>query len=471
MSIRITALHIFVAVLLVYAWKDWFKSLCGLILLMAVIEHEDMPKMMFGIQGLNVWNVLFVGVFIAWLASRRRGGLTWDMPRHLGVLLLMYIAVVLVGVLRAALDRSYIQDYPVKSLISEELMNTVKWVLPGVLLFDGCRTRRRLIMAVVCLLAMYFLIATQVVLRLPAGSVLHAGSDINQTRRACEDIGYGACDMSTFLAGACWGIVATVPLVRSKKHKALILAAAGIVAFGQALTGGRAGYLAWGTTGLVLCLLKWRKYLVLAPVIVVLLPIVVPGAVDRMLQGFGQTDVSGQSVIDDYSMTSGRTLAWPHIIDKIGESPMVGYGRLAMKRTGLTEYLGEEYGESEAIGQTHNMYLETLLDNGVLGSIPILLFWGILVVYAARLFRSNNRACSAVGGLALSLMLAQLIAGLGSQHFYPEESTLGAWAGMFLAVRVYVEQSRVREDAAVAEGRWNSQALERQRAAIPAVSA
>jgi len=469
MSIRITALYIFVAILLVYAWKDWFKSLCGLILLMAVIEHEDMPKSILGIQGLNTWNVLFFGIFLAWLASRRREGIVWDMPRHIIVLLLMYLAVVVVGVLRAVLDRSYIQDYPTKSLISEELINTVKWVLPGLLLFDGCRTRRRLIMVLVCLLVMYFLIGTQVVLRLPAGSVLHAGGDIDQTRRACQDIGYGACDMSTFLAGACWGIVATVPLVRSKKYKALILAAAGMVAFGQALTGGRAGYLAWGATGLTLCLLKWRKYLILAPVIVVLLPIVVPGAVDRMLEGFGQTDVTGQGMIDDESVTSGRTLMWPYVIDKIGESPLVGYGRLAMNRTGLFALIESEHPGAGA-PQPHNMYLETLLDNGVLGSIPILLFWGILVVYAARLFRSNNRVCSAVGGLALSLMLAQLVAGIGSQHFYPEESTLGAWAGMFLAVRVYVEQTRLREEATVAEGRWNSQALERQRGTVAAIS-
>jgi O-antigen ligase len=468
MSIRITALYVFVAVLLVYAWKDWFKSLCGLILLMAVIEHEDMPKSIFGIQGLNMWNVLFLGIFLAWLASRRREGLTWDMPRHISVLLLMYLAVVLVGVLRAALDRSHIEVYPFQRLMSEELINTVKWVLPGVLLFDGCRTRRRLIMAVVCLLAMYFLIAVQVVRHIPANSVLSADV-MDEARKHCEDIGYGACDTSTFLAGACWGILATVPLVRSKKYKALILAAAGMVAFGQALTGGRAGYLAWGATGLVLCFLKWRKYLILVPVIVVLLPIVFPGAVDRMLEGFGQTDAAGQNTIDDYSMTSGRMLVWPYVIDKIGKSPIFGYGRLAMQRTGMTSQLMSELGES--FPHPHNIYLETLLDNGILGSLPIIIFWATVVLYSARLFRSSNRLCSAVGGLALSFTLAQLIAGIGSQHFYPEESTLGTWAGMFLAVRVNLERARAQEGTIIAEGTWDSHALQQQQAAMSAVSA
>jgi len=380
-------------------------------------------------------------------------------------LLVMYLGVILIGVFRAVYDRSYIEGYPLKNLISEELVNTIKWVLPGILLFDGCRTRRRVVMALISLLTMYFLIAAQVIRRLPFSSVLAGGGTINETRKACEDIGYGAVDMSTFLAGACWGIIASQVLVRQRKYKALILAAAGMVAFGQAMTGGRAGYLAWGTIGLLLCLIKWRKYLILVPVILILIPIVLPGAVDRMLEGFGDTDVAGQSMIDDSSVTSGRTLVWPHVVNKIGESPMVGYGRLAMRRTGLAEQF-----KTERFPHPHNMYLETLLDNGILGSIPILSFWILLVVYSGRLFVSDNRLCSAVGGAAFSLTVAQLVAGIGSQHFYPEESTLGAWVVMFLAVRVYLERSRSRTDAKVVEGSWSSQALTRQ-AAIPAFTA
>jgi O-antigen ligase len=189
-----------------------------------------------------------------------------------------------------------------------------------------------------------------------------------------------------------------------------------------------------------------------------------------MLEGFGATDVTGQTTIDDYSATSGRTLVWPYVINKIGESPLVGYGRLAMNRMGLFALIESEHPGTGA-AQPHNMYLETLLDNGILGSIPILLFWGMLVVYAGILFRSSNRLCSAAGGLALALMLAQLFAGMASQHFYPEESTLGMWAGMFLAMRVYLERARVRKGAIAAESAWNSQALHQQQAAICAVSA
>jgi len=453
MSIRHLALYTFVAGLSIYAWKDWFKSLCGLILLMAVIEHEDMPKTMFGIQGLNMWNVLFVMIFLAWIASRQREGLRWDMPRHINVLLLLYLGVILLGVVRAILDRSYIQHYPLKSLISEELINTIKWALPGILLFDGCRTRKRVILMLVCLLVMYFLLSVQVARRLPPSSIFRTGGEIMQTRKVCGDIGYGACTMSALLAGTSWAVLAVLPLIRRKKYRILALAASGFVTYSMALTGGRAGYLAWGATGLVLCILRWRKYLILVPVVAILLPIVFPGAVERMLMGFGETNVAGDSSVDIYEVSSGRLKVWPWVVDKISESPIVGYGRLAMSRTGL-------YNRMELEGYTgfshpHNMYLETLLDNGILGSLPIFLFWATAVVYGAILFRSSNALYSAVGCLCLGLVLSQLFAGIGSLHFYPEEDVLGVWAAMLLAMRVYVEEKRASLDATQARAIWN----------------
>lgn len=457
MSIRLLALYGAVASLSIYAWKDWFKSLCGLILIMAIIHHEDMPTNMFGIQGFNVWNIMFLSISLAWATGRQRLGLRWDMPRHVSVLLLLYLGVIVIGFLRAVLDRSYIESYPLKDLISEELINTIKWVLPGIILFDSCRTRKQVVLALVCLLAMYLLLSAQIVKRMPFESA-RGGNDAGIQRvrlKVCRGIGYSSCDMSTALAGASWGMLAALPLARKKKYRLMLLTAAGVIAFGQALTGGRAGYVAWGVTGLTLCLLKWRKQLLLAPVVLILLPILLPGAAERMLYGFGKTDASGQEIVDDYEVTSGRTLIWPHVIEKIGGSPAIGYGRLAMKRTGLTEFLGQTYGESDAFPHPHNMYLETLLDNGVLGSIPIILFWGTMVLYSAKLFRADNRLYSAVGGLTLALTLAQLVAGLGSQHFYPRESTMCLWIAMFLALRVHVEETRARTSRMGAEDLWN----------------
>jgi O-antigen ligase len=442
MSLRVTALYLLVAGLSIYAWKDWFKSLCGLILLMAIFEHEDVPKTMYGIQGLNPWNILFVMIVLAWVFHRRWEGLRWDVPRHMVILLLLYLGVILIGVARAVGDRGHLENYPLTSLLSEELINTIKWVLPGLLLFDGCRTRRRVVLALACVLGVYVVVALEVIRFMPPRAALASASALAGRRiRLGRYIGYSACDISAMLAGASWSILAALPLVRGKMRRFLMIGAAGVVTYGQALTGGRAGYLAWGAIGLVLCLLRWRKYLVLAPFVVLVLPIVFPAAAERMLSGFSQTNLAGQTTIDDYTVTSGRTLIWPYVIDKIAEAPVMGYGRLAMERTGLSDRLMEEMGES--FPHPHNVYLETLLDNGILGTMPICIFWGIVIAYSLALFCSGNRLYSAVGGLALCLTLAQVIAGLGAQHYYPRVSTAGTWAAMFLMLRVHVEAQRV----------------------------
>ena len=465
MSLRLIVLCISIVGLSVYAWKDWFKSLCGLVVLMAVIEHEDVPKTILGIQGLNPWNVLFVVIVLAWAANRTREGLTWDLPRHIGVLLLLYLGVILIGVARAIFDRSHIESYPLGSLISEELINTIKWVLPGLLLFDGCRTRRRVITALICLFVMYLGISAQMINRMPARSAFSGGEEIQHTRlKTCDSIGYSAAEMSTMLAGASWGLLAALPLVRKNKYRVLLVVAALAVIYAQALTGGRAGYIAWGVTGIILCLLKWRKYLLLTPVVVVLLPVVFPAAAQRMLFGFGETDVTGEATVSTYEMTSGRLVIWPYVVEKIEEAPLIGYGRLAMKRTGLADWLMSELNES--FPHPHNLYMETLLDNGILGSIPIAILWGYMVVYSLRLFKSSNRLYSAIGGLAGALVLAQLLAGIGAQHVYPKESTMGMWTAMLLCLRVHVEEVHTRMDAFPIDEFQGGQAVEPLRPAV-----
>jgi len=434
---RVYALYIVVAGLAVYAWKDWFKALCGLILLMAVIEHGDMPKSIMGIQGLNPWNVLFASILISWLASRRQWGLKWDMPTGITVLLLLYLTFIVLGFVRALLDRTYIENYPTKALISEELINTIKWVLPGVLLFDGCRTRKQAKWALACILAMYFLLGLQVIRRVPLSSVSGGGVGVDAMRaRQCQRIGYNRCDMSPMLAGATWGIMACVILVRRGVHKVLVALAAAATAFGQLLTGGRSGLLATGAIALAMCTLRWRKGLLLLPLVPLLIAIAFPAVVDRALTGLDHVDAAGQSVADKLEVGAGRFQAWPHVIQKIAESPVLGHGRLAMKRTGLTGLLGATYGESEAFPHPHNVYLEWLLDNGVAGLVPVILFFVLVVAQSARLFVSRTDPLrAAIGGACLGAVLAQLIAGIGSQHFYPKEGTLGMWVAIFLLLR------------------------------------
>jgi O-antigen ligase len=254
--------------------------------------------------------------------------------------------------------------------------------------------------------------------------------------------------MSTMLAGASWAMLAALSVCRAKWQKLLLIGAAALIAYSQALTGGRAGYVAWGGVGMAMALLKWRKYLLVAPVVPIALYMLFPAAAERALTGFGETNVAGEGATNDYAVTSGRTLVWPYVLDKIAESPVQGYGREAMVRTGLTAFLRATFGESEAFPHPHNAYLEWLLDNGFLGMVPVALFFGIVLVWSAMLFRDTaNPLCAAVGGMAFSLLLAQLLGAIGSQHFYPHESTVGMWAAIFLMLRVWTARSHLSTSA------------------------
>ena len=68
MSIRHTLLWTYVGSFCIYAWRNWFVSLCALMLLTSVLGRPDMPRSIGGIAGLNPWNLLLAFVFLAWLA-------------------------------------------------------------------------------------------------------------------------------------------------------------------------------------------------------------------------------------------------------------------------------------------------------------------------------------------------------------------------------------------------------------------
>lgn len=451
--IRLTALFLFVGFLGVYAWRDWYRALCGLILLMAVVEHPDMPKTMLGIQGLNPWNLLLLVVVAAWLVNRRREGLTWDMPRHINVLLLAYLAVVLVGFVRMIRDPGPLGDESTLGLVSEYLVNTLKFVVPGLLLFDGARSRKRLFWGLVAALGIYALLSVQVIKWMPLRSAL-SGEDLaaRSLKILLNEIGYHRVNLSMMLAGASWAIFACHGLPGRKLARFGVLLLALMVLFAQALTGGRTGYATWGVVGLVLCVLRWRRYLLLLPVAAAAVVLLVPGVAQRMLQGFDPNtwDRPARSIertsgnVDSYTVTAGRTLIWPYVTAKIRERPLVGYGRQAMQRTGLAKKLWDELGES--FPHPHNAYLEMLLDNGVVGFLLVLPFYFLMLGYGMRLLLDRRSPLfTAAGGATVALLVALLTASVGSQTFYPREGAVAMWCVLGLMLRVWVQRKEALE--------------------------
>jgi O-antigen ligase len=427
-----------------YAYKNWFHSLLGLIIMMAVIEHPDMPKSLGGIQGMNLWNLVLFNIVLAWSVRRRYDGYRWDMPRSINILLLIYLILILVSFLRAVIDFSYMSYMTIPTFISEELINVLKWVVPGLLFFDGCRSRKNLYLAVASILTLFVLLSIEVIRCIPPQYAV-SGADLEARSRKIiqNEIGYSRVNMSMMLSGASWAFLTLLPLTRNNLQKIAVYAGFFLVAYAQALTGGRMGYVTWGIIGLILCLLRWRKYLLFIPIFVLFVSTVFPGVVERMLEGFSRTNVSGQTYVNDYEVTAGRTFIWPYVIEKIGESPLVGYGRQAMRRTGLEHFLLMQYNES--FPHPHNAYLEWLFDNGLLGTIPVLAFYLLMLAWSLSLFfDDSNPLYVMMGGMTLTFLLALLIAGMGSQSFYPREGAVGMWCALGLMLRIKVERDKVR---------------------------
>jgi O-antigen ligase len=274
-----------------------------------------------------------------------------------------------------------------------------------------------------------------------------------RSARLLKEVGYHRSNLSMMLAGGAWAMFAARVLARSRVQAVALAGCSVVLAFAQSLTAGRTGYVTWAGVGLVLCALRWRRYLLLMPVVALAIVTVVPGAADRLFQGFSpetrDTDrVEAEPALDfdedhdAYTITSGRTLIWPFVLDKIAEAPVFGYGRLAMKRTGLSSFLWEELGES--FPHPHSAYLEQLLDNGAVGLLVVLGLFAMLVWKSlSLLLDARSPVFLAAGGVAAAVVLAFLASSVGNHSFYPREGAVPMWCAIGLMLRVGVERTRV----------------------------
>jgi hypothetical protein len=235
------------------------------------------------------------------------------------------------------------------------------------------------------------------------------------------------------------------------------------VVYAQVMTGGRAGYAAWVAVGLVMSVLKWRRYLLLVPAALVAVILIAPGILGRATEGFTEEsrDTSqridqlrqrgdlghSDGTVDSYTITAGRSIAWPIVVEWIRRQPLVGYGRQAMLSSGTALYIFNTY--NEYFPHPHNAYLEAVLDNGIIGALPIFVFYVVMFCYAVRMFLSKESpTCIAIGGMATALIFSLFVSALGSQSFYPEEGWVGMWCAMFLMLRVRVQRQRLAQSTA-----------------------
>jgi len=443
MSIRVLVCGLLVVYFSLYAWRNYFVSLCAAVVLMAFMQHPDVIdnlKNIGGIQGLNPFNILIANVFLAWLAKRRAQGFIWDMPRRTQNLLIGYFIVVSVSVFRLLIDPAPGWQESKAWMISEYFVNCVKWVLPCLIAYDVCRTRRRVVIMLICIMSLYLLLALQVIKHMPLSYAMADNFEHTAYKMVQESVGYNRVTLSMMLGGASWAMIAILPMAATKWRKMAVLAGAAAISFGQALTGGRSGYAGWLVVGIILCLARWRRMLLVIPVVVVAIGALLPGVRERAFQGIAWGSDNPTAQNSAYEMTSGRNIAWPYVIAKIKDGPIFGFGREAMTRTGIYQQILIDTGNDEVFPHPHNAYLEILLDCGLVGFLVVVPFYVGTLRSCFRLFLSRDDPFrEAVGGVACALILALLVAAMGGETFYPREGSVGMWASIGIALRVWAD--------------------------------
>lgn len=452
MSLRVIACFATALFICYVAWKrNWFTGLCYSVVFMAFLEHPDMPRSILGIQGLNLWNLVYLNIFLAWRRDKIAKGRRVDVDATLKKAVLLYVAVIVVSCIRLLIDPTRFYQASLLTAVVDYFVNPIKFLLPGLLLYDGCRTPVRAKLAVGAIVLSYLILALMV--------IKYVGIHLNTTGKAFEkrayriiqkQVGYNRVDMSMMLAGASWAMVAYSQFQKRMLPRVILIGCAGAILLGQALTGGRTGYLTWGLVGLFLAFTKWRKLLPIIPLGAATVLLLLPGVRERMLEGISSEHSKNEGDVSE--ITSGRSTIWPHVIAKIKESPILGYGRLGMTRTGTATWLLEEL--SEVFAHPHNAYMEMLLDGGIIGLACVTPIFYLAFRRSLTLFLDKrSKHFEAVGGAALSLLLALLFGALGAQTLYPREGVVWMWAAIGVSFRVYAERERLKK-VLPAENPW-----------------
>ena len=122
---------------------------------------------------------------------------------------------------------------------------------------------------------------------MPLSAVIMSGVELQRLalKLLISRIGLHRVTLSMMLAGASWAALALRGLTTDKRLRLVAIGLFFVVFYAQSLTGGRAGYLTWAVIGLMLCVLRWRGYLFIAPLAVVILLLAVPSVGERLFEG------------------------------------------------------------------------------------------------------------------------------------------------------------------------------------------
>lgn len=417
--IRTLLLAVVVLAVMITATRRWYGGLCGLVLLTVLLQNPNFPTNMFGVQGLNPWNLTCVVVAACWLTQRRAEAPAAPLPSGAYVLLALYVALIVLTSAVAAADIGSFHSgrWTITDVLVNGLINPLKYLLVGVMFADGARTRPRVRLALGVAVGSGILYAL-LLFKTIKGRLF--GMDFNDARRLTDKlVGLHANDLGQLLAFTLWaGLLLWLILPRGWLRVAWPLAVSTVVPPFLAVQS-RAGFLAFAAAGLTLGALRWRRLLILLPAAAGAVAVARPDVVERVGMG-----IVGEDQVDWDTVSAGRvTNIWPPVWAQIGESPLVGHGRWGLLRTPC--YFEVLAGEGSVPTHPHNAYLELMLDAGTIGLlIGLACAVGLLWTCGWLMRRGADREATTLGAVGLIAVVVYLSAGVAGLSFFPTQSTV-----------------------------------------------
>ncbi len=104
-------------------------------------------------------------------------------------------------------------------------------------------------------------------------------------------------------------------------------------------------------------------------------------------------DAAAMGRADDVTSLTGRLPLWEELLEWVAQRPLVGYGYMSMWTPERVEYLGDLF--HWEIPHAHNMYIDTLLDGGIIGLFFLILYLLLGLLGSARRFLGTGQAGAA----------------------------------------------------------------------------
>lgn len=432
--IRWTLIYLALAGIVLLGFRDWFKALCALVVLTVLNEHHYFRDPIAGVSGLRFVNILIPILAMQWLYQRSRETPAGETPPALRVGVVAYVLVLLHGFVLMLPEIGILLDqgWPLVSLIYNEVAWPLITVLMAIMIYDGARSRGRILLAMASLVVMATLAAAYIIKLIPVSSLLDPGSVLKYRHRIEREFGLHPNDVVTVLVPGMWISIGCLLLTGRKYVRLLLSGAIAVMGVALLLTQSRTGMVALLGVSLLLGLVRFRAVTLATLAVFLVILVSLPSIAANWSRGVSVNTLEGQSATDLNEVTNGRLelwrLAWSDVLD----SPVIGHGRRYWMR-------GPAGHEDVTNSHPHNSYLEVWMEYGGIGLAVILGVFGSLLAPALRMLKRGALPLELAAGLgATACLLTHFVVGFGGRAFLPRVTIIITFVMCALAMRVYV---------------------------------